>query len=750
MDPTVPKQNLANFWRMLMRFRIPATPLLALGFAWAHPGNAAPAPEAPPQPQNAVQNAVHSEAPTTSAATLAPVVVTATRVQQNAFEIPASIDAVSATALDRNKLGISLAESLNAVPGVLVRDRLDYAQDQQVSVRGFGARAQFGIVGVRLYVDGVPATMPDGAGQASHFNLNSADRIEILRGPFSSLYGNAAGGVIQIFTADGAAPPELGVEGVGGSFGTWRSSITGSGTAGKLDYTADYTHFSTDGYRDHSRARRDSGNAKFGYQLAQGNHLTLVTNTVSIPEAQDEGALTRGQFDATPSQAAPSAIQYNTRKSTEQTQIGLIDEQALSSTQSLRLTTYYGHRIVKQFQSITTGAQSNPLSPGGVIDLHNGYFGGDLRWTDKTQLFGRALTLVAGVDYDRLESHRRGYENYIGTTLGVQGALRRDEQDTLYNIDEYLQADWRIAQRWSLVAGVRHSQVDIDSNDYYITDSNPNDSGAVAFSATLPVVGVMFRASDQVHFYADYGQGLDTPTFDNLAYQPNGASGLNFALQPARTGTGEIGTKVRFNARNQMNVAYFRSITRDEIVVATAGGGRSTYQNAGRTRRQGAEMEFDTALSDRWHWQLAYTYLDAIYRQSYLTCTSRSCTTPTTTVPAGNRITGIPQSSLNTALRWGRDTGFNAALEVSYLSNLEVNDVNTAGAPAYGLVGLNGGYVWDLPKMRIKSFVRVDNLAGTNYVGAIVVNDSNGQYFQPGSSRAAYAGMSLTWKDPRL
>ena len=688
----------------------------------------------------------------TDTVNLSPVVVTATRVGEDPFDVPASISAVSAADLNDNKLGVNLSESMNAVPGILVRDRQDYAQDQQLSIRGFGARAQFGIVGVRLFVDGVPATMPDGQGQASHFNLDSADRIEVLRGPFSALYGNASGGVVQIFTADGTEPPQLDAELVGGSDNSWRESLMARGVSGALGYTLDYTHFSTSGYRDHSAARRDSGNAKLSYRFADGNRLTLVANTVSIPEAQDEGGLTRAQFEADPAQAAPVALQYNTRKSTAQTQAGLIDELPLGDGQSLRLTGYYGHRIVKQFLSVPPSAQASPTSAGGVVDLHNAYYGGDARWIAHALLLDRPLTVVAGLSYDRLDSRRRGYENFIsdssGQELGVQGDLRRNEENALYAFDQYAQADWRFAQRWSAFVGVRHSQVDFDSQDHYITASNPDDSGRAAFSATTPVAGLMFRASQRLHLYADYGQGFDTPTFDNLAYKPDGSSGLNLALQPARTGNGELGAKWKLRQATLINLALFRSITRDELAVATSSGGRSTYQNAGRTRRQGVEAEIDAALGGRWHWQLAYTYLDAQYRQTYLTCTGTPCKTPTTPIDAGNRIPGVPESDLYTALHWGADTGFNAALEASYLSKVVVNDTNSEGAPAYGLLGINGGYVWDLPRLRVKTFVRLDNLLDTAYVSAVVVDDGNGRYYQPGPGRSIYGGVAVTWRAP--
>ena len=362
-------------------------------------------------------------------ATLAPVVVTATRVETPAFDVPASIDSVGSDTIRDGRAQVNISESLGGVPGLLARDRQNYAQDVQISVRGFGARSTFGIRGVRLYVDGIPATMPDGQGQISNVDLGSADRIEVLRGPFSALYGNSSGGVIQVFTEDGSGPPTVGFSVAGGSDGELRVATKLSGASGSFGYVASVSHFRTDGYRDHSAAERDIGNVKLTLRPDDSSRLTLIANSVSLPEAQDPLGLSRAQFDADPRGVDPSALAFNTRKSVDQTQGGLIYERRLDAANSLRALVYGGHRNTEQFQSIPVATQASPLHPGGVIALGSDYSGTDLRWTLKTNLNDRPFTLVSGLAYDTLQQQRRGYQNFVGTTLGVQGALRRDETD---------------------------------------------------------------------------------------------------------------------------------------------------------------------------------------------------------------------------------------------------------------------------------------------------------------------------------
>ncbi len=687
----------------------------------------------------------------TPAATLIDTVtVTATRTATPAFEIPASIDVIDGGELHEATLGVNLSEGLSSVPGLLARDRQNYAQDTQISIRGFGARSTFGIRGVRLLLDGIPATQPDGQGQISHFNLATADRVEVLRGPFSALYGNSSGGVIQLFTADGRDPPQLSVGSALGSFNTLRVNAGASGIgelAGRaLDYNFGAAHFSIDGFRDHSQARRESFNGKLNLRTGDRGKLTLVVNAFDSPDVDDPLGLTRAQFDHKPRQAAPVATQFDTRKSADQNQGGLIYEYALTPSQDLRVLGYYGQRGVRQYLAIPQSAQANPRHSGGVVDLDTGYGGGDARWTWRASLAQRPLTLVAGASVDDLSQQRRGYENFVGDRLGVKGGLRRDETDRVHDVDQYLQANWQFASQWLLLAGLRHSRVVFDSNDHYINDRNPDDSGRKPYSATTPVAGLLFQYNDLLHLYAAYGKGFETPTFAELAYKPSGDSGLNLDLDAARTINGEVGAKLRLFGHTRAQLALFQADTRKELVICANSGGRSAFCNTDRTRRQGAELSLETELAPRLVAQLAYTWLEASVRRAYLTCIGTPCTAPNALVAVGNRLAGTAQSSVYGGLRFGGDSGWQASIDGRYFSPVPVNDINSESAPSYGLVGIGGGYVIDSSRWRTRLFVNLDNLFDRDYVGSVIVNDGNGRYFEPGPGRSVVAGIGLDWR----
>lgn len=688
-----------------------------------------------------------SEAPTR----LEPITVTATRLPAASFDVPAAISTVSAsTSLSEDGIGINLSEVLALVPGLIARDRQNYAQDTQISIRGFGARSTFGIRGVRLYLDGIPASQPDGQGQVSHFNLASADRVEILRGPVSALYGNSSGGVIQVFTAEPPATPQFSFAGAAGSFGTYRASAGTRGSAGSVGYIVDYTYFDTDGFRAHSAARRDSVNGKLSIALGQNSRVTLLLNHFAMPEALDPQGLTRAQFDADPSQVTPQAETFNTRKSVDQSQGGAIYESGLGAGHGVRILGYYGRRQIRQFLSVPVAVQTPATHSGGVIDLDNDYAGGDARWSWRGKLARRPFSLVAGLSYEALTQDRRGYNNFVGDQTGVRGELRRDETNDVDSFDQYLQADWHLAERWSLLLGVRNNRIRFASDDRYITGTDPgdnrDDSGKVDYSEITPVGGLMFRYRPDLHFYAAYGRGFETPTLVELAYRPDGESGLNLELDPARTNNAEIGAKLRWRDSTQAQLSMFHADTRDEIVICANSGGRAAYCNAGRVRRQGAELTISTRFAERWNLQLAQTWLDATVRESYQTCTTTPCFSPDTSVPAGNRLPGVPQSKTDLALRWGFDTGWHSELDAQYLGKVDVNDVNDEAAPSYALVGVGGGYVFDLPRWRLRLFASVDNLLDEDYVGSVIVNDGNRRFYEPGPGRSVFAGLGIDWK----
>jgi iron complex outermembrane receptor protein len=694
-----------------------------------------------PQPA-AAQQAPSSIPPTT----LPALKISATRLGIPDFDVPAAVSVIDVAPARSGTSGVNLSESLVGIPGILARDRQNYAQDEQISIRGFGSRATFGVRSIRLYVDGIPATLPDGQGQVSHFNFDSADRVEVLRGPFSVLYGNAAGGVVQIWSADGTTQPQTTLGTSAGSNDSFRYSADTRGTIGAVDYNIAGSEFLSGGYREHSRVHRESDNAKFGIDLGAGKKLTLVFNRLYQPVSQDELGLTRAQLEADPRQANPAAVQYNTRKSVEQNQGGAIYEQSMDEDDHVRAMAYYGQRSVLQFQAIPVAAQSNPLQSGAVVDLDTGYGGADTRWMHDGELPGGRYEFVLGVSGDYQRQHRLGYTNFEGNTLGVIGMLRRNEHDNVTSVDEYAQWYWHFADAWSLLLGARHEDVRFAEHDFFITPQNPDDSGGVNYTATTPVLGLQFRPTDTTRLYVSAGKGFETPSYNELGYRSDDLPGLAFNLRPALSRNYEAGFKWQMTPALEWDADVFRSDTRNELAIDTNENGRSTYQNVGDTRRQGLELSLTGALADGWQLTAGFTHMQARFRSAFLTCFSTPCSAPSIRIPVGTRIPGVPDDFGSVRLQHGKAIGWREGVDLTGIGSVTVNDNATQQAAGYALVGIDVGYALHLAQRTLLDLsARIDNVADRRYIGSVIVNDSNGRYFEPGPDRTYMLGARLVF-----
>jgi iron complex outermembrane receptor protein len=674
---------------------------------------------------------------------LEPVVVTATRDARTLTDVPASLDVLDATTLRRARPALGLAEALPRVPGVVVRDRQNQAQDLQISIRGFGARASFGVRGVRLYADGIPATMPDGQGQVSHFALGAAERVEVLRGPFSALYGNSAGSVIAVFSEAPPSAHEMEGDGLAGSDGLWRAGASWRGPlTDHAGLRVDAARATADGYRRHSAWRRDAAQAQLRARFSGGGELTLLLNHLDLA-ADDPQGLTAAELARDRRVSSPGALLFDTRKTVEQQQLGARFVQAVGDWQELALVAYAGRRQTFQGLSVPVAAQASPTSGGGVIDLDRDYRGLDARWQARPG--DGALTFTAGTAFELADETRLGFENFAGGQLGVVGALRRDEDNRVRSQDVYAQAGWDFAPDWQLNAGLRRSVVRFESVDRYLRPGNPDDSGALRYARTTPVLGLLWRAAEGLSVYANAGTGFETPTFAELAYRSDGASGLNTALRPARSRHAELGLRWR-GARARLDAALFHARTEDELVVVANQGGRSTFANAGLTRRQGAELSFEVPLAEAWTLSASATWLDARHHRDVGLCAAPPCTGNALLIVAGRQLPGIAARSAWAELRWRADEQTDVMLEARATSRFFADDGNTAWAPGHAVFDLAAERRFRAGGMEWRAWARVANVLDRAVVGSVIVNEANRRYFEPAPGRQYLLGLTATFR----
>ncbi|WP_447501902.1 TonB-dependent receptor family protein [Acinetobacter pittii] len=664
--------------------------------------------------------------------------VEATRTDTTYLQTPASVFRIDAPQVDTSSQ-VNLTEFVKGVPSLQIRNRENYAQDLQLSMRGFGARSTFGVRGIRLYVDGIPATMPDGQGQTSNIDLSSLDHVEVLTGPFSSLYGNSSGGTILTSTKEGQGKDSIELSYSGGSHDKSRAGLVlqgGAKGANEPSYVISSSYFDIDGYREHSGAEKVLNNAKLSWNLDDGSKINWVTNYVKI-HADDPQGLTRDQWNANPKQQVPFLKQFNVRKDIEQTQTGVTWSKPINDKNELYAMAYLGNRQVTQYQSIPKSTQDASINhAGGVIDFERDYYGADFRWMGKELLPN--TTLSVGVALDAMDEDRKGFENFNLVNgqpfYGVKGNLRRDEDNTLWNIDPYLQASWQFLPTWRLDTGVRYSNVHYKSKDNYL--SNGDDSGKTDYSKVLPSAALSWQIVPELMAYVSYAKGFETPTFTEMAYRPDGESGFNFDLTASTSDTYETGLKSQ-NQLGDFTLAVFQTKTKDDIASAGNSNGRSTFRNADKTLREGLEFAWNKKLWRDLTATASYTYLDATFDADIPALGSIA------QIQSGNAIPGIAKNQAYASLAWQPSHGLYGGVDVQYMDKVYVNDTNSDAAPSYSVTSANVGYAWVMGDWKVNSFARVDNLFDKNYAGSVIVNDGNGRYFEPADGRNWSAGLRV-------
>lgn len=660
------------------------------------------------------------------AVTLSPIVVTATRQAQNSFDLPVAIDVVDQKNIKDGQLQINLSESLIRVPGITAQNRTQQAQDPQISSRGFGARSSFGVRGIRIYVDGIPLTMPDGQGQPGVVDLSAIKSIEVMRGPFSSLYGNSSGGVIQMFTQDAPGTPTLGATAMFGSYDTKRNILEASGQLEGMEYMLNVSNFESDGYRDHSRSNKQMATAKFKFNLTEDTKVTTLVNWFD-QDAQDPGGLTKADVASDRKGVVPATLNANTRVSRSHTQVGFNFEHTINPNNTINLITYVGTRENNQILA-TNATGSNARSS----QISREFYGSDLRWDNRGEVAGKQYNISLGLNYGKSTDARKD-TNIQGTGLGPN----RIEDNIVDNFDQYIQGKLALTDNFDVHAGVRHTKVTLKVNDQL---TPPDNSGSVDYQKTNPVLGATWKVTPALNLYANFGKGFETPTFIEAAYNSTAASATpNLTLKPSQSNNYEVGAKAYITDSSLLTLTAFRINTQDELVVSANSNGRSVYANANNTKRYGTEISLDTRYENNITTYFSYSFLNAKYSSSYVGNNGL--------IESGNYIPGTYRNQLYGEVAWKyQPLGFYTALEGRYNSKVYVDDINSQSAPSYTIFNLRAGLEQNLSHWNFKEYIRLENMFDREYIGAVRVNDTNARFYEPAAGRNYLVGINAQYK----
>jgi iron complex outermembrane receptor protein len=669
----------------------------------------------------------------TTVTRLEPVVVEVGRgAHRSPLELPFAVTVQIPDSLRPGQRHLSLDETLWLIPGLSVSNRNNPSQDPRISIRGFGARSAFGVRGIRVLRDGIPLTLPDGQTPVDYLDLESVGRVEVMRGSASSLYGNAGGGVVDIRTSE---PPLVPVSGAlrmwNGGFGARRLVAKTGGTTGGFGYQANVARTESDGYRDYSRQRMTNGFSRISYDNGGGSYA-LDWLGVNTPVAQNPGAITRAQFEANPHLADPLSMTKRARKAVKQSQFGLTARRS-GSRGEIEASAYTGTR-----------ALDNPLT-FAIVDVDRTMSGGNLRATVPVTVLGAEQRLTAGTELQLQNDLRRNFTNCNNAppptvptlacpTVGDErGTVTLNQRELVSSVGSYVRDELDLGKRYTFTASARADAVRFRVKDKLINATNPDDSGQRNLDAVSPMVGILARLSESHSAYANISSAFETPTATELGNQPNGAAGINRDLKPQRSTTYEVGVKGVGESGLQYNAALFATGVHDELIPfdIPASGGRRYFRNAGRTSRLGVELSLGVAIKQL---ELGGAYTYANYRFVDFTVD--------TSHYAGNRIPGIPRQTLQASAALHSSIA-TLVTETTLADRMFVNDANSESAPGYGIFNARivSSAFWNGSGAELT--FGAQNLFNTRYISSVSVNAAGGKFYEPGSQRSIYVGLSL-------
>lgn len=672
------------------------------------------------------------------------VVTTSNRFEQKSFDAPASLQAVSREVIEDAGPQVNMSESLNRIPGVVALNRQNYAQDLQISIRGFGARTQFGVRGVRIIADGIPATIPDGQGQSATVSLTSTDRIEVLRGPLAQLYGNAAGGVIQTFTREAPDRPELLIQGHTGSFGTNRTDWQYADKVGKFGLVADYSTFKTDGFRQNSQAERNQFNGKLTYQHNDQTRLDFIANIFDMPYANDPAGLNQATALTNPE---TSTRTQNQRKIIKQNQIGTVLTHAIDGVSKVGGRIYGGNRENTHFNNVQGSSPNNSW-----VGLERDYFGLGLNYSSKSTIMGKDTLWVAGFDFDKsTEVNQAG--SATTNNADKTGTLTRNEDRLAQNTDFYAQANMLLNEKWSILGGARSTKVKLASAGLGGYTNAPIGSlGEVTFNAVNPVLGITYHATERMNIYANYGRGLETPTLAEMSYDLNLSNTFNTSLSASRSNHYETGMKWLPNNRSRVDFALYYVTTSNEIITAKSDGVTAFTNSPGGTTRKGLELTYQNQFISSMKFNLTGTLIDAEFNDAFTYNTTTRGVTTTNRVSSGNKIPGIPNGMAYSSIQWsGTDfqrnkyrqiMGTLATFELTAAGANHSSDTNAQNLKAggYSLYNLRLAHRVDINSMTLMAYGQLNNLSDKKYIGSMIVG--NAAPFEPAPGRNWMVGLN--------
>jgi iron complex outermembrane receptor protein len=650
---------------------------------------------------------------------MGPVIVEATRMEGRGESIPAAVSVVNQAEIQEASAQLSLNESLQTVPGVFALNPYNYAQDSRIAIRGFGARSDFGIRGIRLVVDGIPATLPDGQGGVDGIDLGSAEKMAIIRGPAAAIYGPASGGVIRIETEEAPTTPFSQLRVLGGSYGLFKGQFKTGYAKGPWNILVSSAHLDYQGYRNHSRTENTAFNARVRYAFDDGGELTTVVNAIDYPVQNDPGGLTAAEVEADRQQARARNLQFDGGEQVRQQKLGFAYRRPVADSQTLKV---HGFLVQRDF------ANKLPFPEGGQVSFERLFGGLGARYV----LGGETLRWTLGAEVARQDDARKEHDNLNGD----RGPLASEQDEVVTNLGSFVAAEWAVVDPLSLSAALRYDEVRFDVDDAFLSDGD--DSGERNFRETSPMLGLLWTPRPELSFYANWTTSFETPTTTELD-NPDGG-GFNPGLDSQTAESLELGVRGRLPDapwRPELELAVFAIDVEDALVPYEVEdfSEREFFRNAGSTRKEGLEALLRLEPSERLTARLSYTYSDFQYE---------TFESPDGDF-GGNRLPGVPEHFANLRLDYRHPNGFSLTWNTRYVGALQADDANSTEVDAYSFSDLRLAWERRFGDWTVGAFAGVNNLFDEEYAANIRINAFGGRYYEPAPGRNGYAGLRLRY-----
>jgi iron complex outermembrane receptor protein len=633
------------------------------------------------------------------------VEISAFRAKTSVLNAPVSLSVAQISA-NWSGPSRSLQEYLTNIPGVLTLNSSNYAQDLRISMRGFGSRAAFGIRGIKLVVDGIPETTPDGQGQLDNLPLSLIREISVIRGPSALRYGNASGGVIAINTLSSGVEGANSVSLLTGGFGQRQISTTqGFGTENN-SCLLHYTHQKIEGFREHSNVENNIFNFRSSHRLSYKTRLNLQLNHVSSPIAQDPGGLNLEDFQSDPFSARGLNVTYNAGERLTHSKAGVSVVSEISAKLVLSAYGFYSGRDFNAFL---------PFENGGIVDLNRIYVGQ-----------GSSITYDAGdwnfqlgYDWASQNDHRQRYQNI----QGVIGEQTLNQNEIFKGLGGYLISQWQ-KNNWIFNGGIRYDNNLLSVEDQFL--SNGDNSDQMNLHALSPQIGFSYRIND-FSLFGGYSSGYETPTLSELSATLDGEGGFNKNLDIQQARQIEVGLRYQSEKLQGSIVGYSISTENDILPYESASFPSQTlYQNIGETRRTGIELEANyqpiPSISIRANYNYATNTFENVNYD-------------------GMQLPGIARDFGQVSFSHQITDEITLSLQRFYRGELFANNDNTVTIPKINVDHLE--LIWKAKRVTLSGGIQ--NLFNKTYSDNIRINAFGGRFYETALPRQVYTRVSVYW-----